>query len=74
MKPQYVDLLPKSVKGVVRDLLDKVQERMTTEEAAEKLDLTEVLDRQLDKLSGGELQRLAVAATLMKDADVYCFD
>ena len=74
MKPQYVDLLPKSVKGVVRDLLDKVQERMTTEEAAEKLDLTEVLDRQLDKLSGGELQRLAVAATLMKDADVYFFD
>ncbi len=74
MKPQYVDLLPKSVKGVVRDLLDKVQERMSTEEAAEKLDLTEVLDRSLDKLSGGELQRLAVAATLMKDADVYFFD
>ncbi|MBE6526085.1 MAG: ribosome biogenesis/translation initiation ATPase RLI, partial [Thermoplasmata archaeon] len=60
--------------GVVRDLLDKVQERMTTEEAAEKLDLTEVLDRDLTKLSGGELQRLAVAATLMKDADVYFFD
>ena len=74
MKPQYVDKLPLTVKGVVRDLLDKVQERMTTEEAAEKLDLTEVLDRDLTKLSGGELQRLAVAATLMKDADVYFFD
>ncbi len=74
MKPQYVDKLPQSVKGVVRDLLDKVQERMTTEEAAEKLDLLEVLDRDLSKLSGGELQRLAVAATLMKDADVYFFD
>ena len=74
MKPQYVDKLPQAVKGVVRDLLDKVQERMTTEEAAEKLDLTEVLDRDISKLSGGELQRLSVAATLMKDADVYFFD
>lgn len=74
LKPQYVDLLPKSVKGVVRDLLGKVQERMTLEEAAKTFDLTEVLDRSLDKLSGGELQRLALAATMMKEADVYFFD
>ena len=74
MKPQYVDMMPKTVKGVVRDLLGKVQERMTLEEAAKTFDLTEVLDRQLDKLSGGELQRLALAATMMKEADVYFFD
>ncbi|UAL07152.1 MAG: ribosome biogenesis/translation initiation ATPase RLI [Candidatus Methanogranum gryphiswaldense] len=74
MKPQYVDKLPQSVKGVVRDLLGKVQERMTLEQAADAFDLTEVLDRELDKLSGGELQRLAMAATMMKDADVYFFD
>ncbi len=74
MKPQYVDKLPQSVKGVVSDLLGKVQERMTMEEAAELFELTEVMDRELDKLSGGELQRLAMAATIMKDADVYFFD
>lgn len=74
IKPQYVDLLPKASNGVVRDLLSKVQERMTLEEAAEMFDLTEVLDRELSKLSGGELQRLAMAATMMKDADVYFFD
>ena len=74
IKPQYVDKLPQSVKGVVRDLLSKVEERMTLQEAAEMFDLTEVLDRELDKLSGGELQRLAMAATVMKDADVYYFD
>ncbi len=74
IKPQYVDKLPQSVKGVVRDLLSKVEERMTIQEAAEMFDLTEVLDRELDKLSGGELQRLAMAATVMKDADVYYFD
>lgn len=74
VKPQYVDKLPQASKGVVRDLLSKVQDRMTVEEAAEKFELTEVLDRNLDKLSGGELQRLAIAATIIKDADVYFFD
>ncbi len=74
MKPQYVDKLPQTTKGVVRDLLSRVQERMTVDEAAEMFDLVEVLDRALDKLSGGELQRVAMAATMMKDADVYFFD
>ncbi|MDO5853949.1 MAG: ribosome biogenesis/translation initiation ATPase RLI, partial [Thermoplasmata archaeon] len=74
MKPQYVDKLPQATKGVVRDLLSRVQERMTLDEAAETFDLTEVLDRDLSKLSGGELQRVAMAATMMKDADVYFFD
>jgi len=37
-------------------------------------ELVDVLDRDLNKLSGGELQRVAMAATLMKDADVYFFD
>ncbi len=74
MKPQYVDKLPQATKGVVRDLLTRVQERMTIDEAAEMFDLTEVLDRELEKLSGGELQRVAMAATMMKDADVYFFD
>ena len=74
IKPQYVDKLPLQVKGVVRDLLDKIQERMTVEEAAKEFELEEVLDRELSKLSGGELQRLALAATMMKDVDVYFFD
>jgi len=74
VKPQYVDKLPQSVNGVVRDLLGRIQERMTLEEAAKLFDLEEVLDRELSKLSGGELQRLAMAATMMRDADIYFFD
>jgi len=74
VKPQYVDKLPQSVNGVVRDLLGRIQERMALEEAAKLFDLEEVLDRELSKLSGGELQRLAMAATMMRDADIYFFD
>ena len=73
-KPQYVDKIPSSTSGVVRDLLSRVQDRMSVGEAAEMFELVDVLDRELNKLSGGELQRVAMAATLMKDADVYFFD
>ncbi|HXZ23799.1 MAG TPA: ribosome biogenesis/translation initiation ATPase RLI [Methanomassiliicoccales archaeon] len=74
VKPQYVDKLPGVHKGVVRELLGKVTDRMTIKEAAELLELSDVVDRPLSELSGGELQRVAIAATMMKDADVYFFD
>ncbi|MDD1766137.1 MAG: ribosome biogenesis/translation initiation ATPase RLI [Methanomassiliicoccales archaeon] len=74
LKPQYVDKIPMTYQGVVQSLLDRVSGRMSTEEIAEQLDLTDVLDREMDKLSGGELQRTALAATIMKEADVYFFD
>ena len=32
------------------------------------------MERNLDALSGGELQRVAICATLLKEADVYFFD
>ena len=73
-KPQYVDLLPKSTTGVVRDLLSKNTDRMSVEEAAKTFDLEQVIDRDISKLSGGELQRVAMAATCMKNADIYFFD
>ncbi|WP_400203574.1 ribosome biogenesis/translation initiation ATPase RLI [Candidatus Methanomassiliicoccus intestinalis] len=74
LKPQYVDKLPLVSKGVVKDLLSKVAERMTVDEAADLLELNEVINRPLDKLSGGELQRVAIAASIMKEADTYFFD
>jgi ATP-binding cassette subfamily E protein 1 len=32
------------------------------------------LDRPIDKLSGGELQRFAIAATVVQEANMYIFD
>src|SRR5271157_857410 len=73
-KPQYVDKIPKAVTGKVGDLLEKVDERKQLDATAEELELKTVWDRPLDVLSGGELQRVAVAAALSRDADVYLFD
>ncbi|HNU35759.1 MAG TPA: ribosome biogenesis/translation initiation ATPase RLI, partial [Methanomassiliicoccales archaeon] len=72
--PQYVDKLPSVFKGGVRDLLKKVEGRMSMDEAVALLDLDEAIGRQMTELSGGELQRVAIAATIMKDADIYFFD
>ncbi len=74
IKPQYVDKLPSVFKGGVRDLLKKVEGRMSMDEAVAILDLDEAIGRQMTELSGGELQRVAIAATIMKDADIYFFD
>ncbi len=73
-KPQYVDKIPKAVSGKVGELLEKVDERKLVDKLAEELELKQVWDRPLDVLSGGELQRVAVAAALSRDADVYLFD
>jgi len=40
----------------------------------ERLDLSHLLKRKLSELSGGELQRVAIAECLSRDADVYLLD
>jgi ATP-binding cassette subfamily E protein 1 len=72
-KPQAVDA-PKSFKGKVGDLLSKVDERGVAGKLISALELEEVLDRDIRLLSGGELQRLAVAAVAAREADIYYFD
>jgi ATP-binding cassette subfamily E protein 1 len=73
-KPQYVDKIPKAVSGKVSELLEKVDERKLLDSLVEELELEKIWDRPLDVLSGGELQRVAVAAALSREADVYLFD
>jgi ATP-binding cassette subfamily E protein 1 len=73
-KPQYVDKIPKAVSGKVSELLEKVDQRKILDTLSEELELKKIWDRQLDILSGGELQRVAVAAALCREADVYLFD
>ena len=76
VKPQYVDKIPKIMKGKIGDVLRKADERGLFDEIVERLYLTNVLNKRIEsgKISGGELQLLTIAATLLKDADLYFFD
>lgn len=68
-KPQQVSLLPKAVTGKVRDLLKECPQEIIV-----RLEIETCMDREMPQLSGGELQRVAIAAALMKDGDIYYFD
>jgi ATP-binding cassette subfamily E protein 1 len=74
IKPQYVDHIPKAVKGKVCDILTTKCQRDNMDWALTELDLNHVTDRTVDVLSGGELQRFAIAVVVVQKADVYMFD
>jgi ATP-binding cassette subfamily E protein 1 len=74
IKPQYVDHIPKAVKGEVLKTLQDRDERGVVDELIPELDLENVLDREVKALSGGELQRFAIAVIAVQDAQVYMFD
>ena len=73
-KPQAVNLIPKEIEGTVEELLDQVNETGKKKEIIHELELKHLLDREISALSGGELQRLAMAATLLREANFYFFD
>jgi len=73
-KPQQIDSIPSHITGKVKDLLEKTNENNKMQEVTKLLAIEEILDRDISKLSGGELQKVAIAATMLKDAELYAFD
>jgi len=74
VKPQAIDKLPKVVKGKVEDLLKRVDGRKSLEKTAKQLEIEQIMQQKLSDLSGGELQKTAIAAAALKEADLYFFD
>ncbi len=71
LKPQ---MLFSNSKNIVSEVLQKSNERGMMKEIVQTLELQNFLDRKIENLSGGELQRLAIASAALKKADVYFFD
>jgi ATP-binding cassette subfamily E protein 1 len=74
IKPQKVYVIPKVFDGTAKELIAKYDERNLGNELIDSLGLKNSLERNVSELSGGELQRLAVAVTANKEADFYFFD
>jgi len=75
MKPQLEARFQRALKGkTVRHHIKIRDERGMIDRYARDLDLVPLMDRNVEDLSGGELQRFAIACTLCRKADVYMFD
>ncbi|NYZ61017.1 ribosome biogenesis/translation initiation ATPase RLI [Candidatus Micrarchaeota archaeon] len=75
MKVQNVEQIRKAAsRSTVDSLLSKMDERNAKEGLVKKFGLTPILKRKITQLSGGELQKVALAAALLKDADIYYLD
>ncbi|KAM3313239.1 hypothetical protein ACQJBY_032714 [Aegilops geniculata] len=74
IKPQYVDHIPKAVQGNVGQVLEQKDERDMKNELCVDLELNQVIDRNVGDLSGGELQRFAIAVVAVQSAEIYMFD
>mmetsp|Transcript_9299 Transcript_9299/g.27840 ORF Transcript_9299/g.27840 Transcript_9299/m.27840 type:complete len:682 (+) Transcript_9299:183-2228(+) len=75
VKPQLEPQLARKFVGrTVGDSLRELDERGRSEEMIDALDLRNLIGREVQLLSGGELQRFAIARCLCVDADVYLFD
>ena len=73
-KPQYIDKIPKIVKGKVGEVLRKIAKPEKLEQVVKMFELEHLLDREVSALSGGELQRLALAACLSREANTFLID
>jgi len=76
IKPQYVDHIPRAIKNqmTVSQMLDSKLELDNKQKLCDDLELNKVLEREVSQLSGGELQRFAIAMSCIQRADVYMFD
>ena len=75
-KPQHIS---PSFDGTVEELLKSIAgSKFNTDiyrtEIIQRLSLEKLLDREVKDLSSGELQRVAIASTLSRDADIYLLD
>ena len=74
IKPQQVYNIAEMFDGTGKELLEKYDDRGMSNQLIKTLNLQNSVGQNVKELSGGELQRLAIAIASAKDADFYFFD
>lgn len=74
LKSQYVDSIPRVTKGTLGSILEKNGDKSRVKEIMQELDFLSSYEKDVSSVSGGELQKLAIAAALLKDGDIYLMD
>jgi ATP-binding cassette subfamily E protein 1 len=75
VKPQNIlGLVKNSKDATVGEIINKYDSNERNNHIINELELNKLSNNTIETLSGGELQKLSCAITLMKDADVFIFD
>lgn len=74
IKPQQVHRVASAFDGTGKELIEQFDQRGVARYMIRELDLDNAINQPLDELSGGELQRISIAAAACKKADFYFFD
>lgn len=77
IKPQYVDQIPKAIKAADKRVSTLITGRAqigNLDEIVQELELKQIFEREVNQLSGGEMQRFAIGSVCVQKADVYMFD
>ncbi len=74
IKPQQVHHVAQAFDGTGKELLEKYDQRGVSRQLTVDLGLENSMEQSIKELSGGELQRLAVAVAASKDTEFYFFD
>ena len=74
-KPQHIDKIPEKIKGNVNEFFKKAGLMLSpNDKIIELLGINQILNKDIETLSGGELQRFATFCTMSKNAKIYMFD
>jgi len=74
IKPQYIDVISETTKGSVSEIFTKKDQKGKKTQIIKNFSMEEILDRKINELSGGELQRFAIALILIQLGDVLLID
>ena len=73
-KPQYLEPIGKKLEHKVGAFLKRKDKKGLADQLIADLELENVLERKINELSGGELQRLVCALVAVDNADIYIYD
>ncbi len=73
-KPQMIQRFDSMVIDALNAIKPNFMEDNELSGLISKLDVNKILNKNIKTLSGGELQKVAIVACLMADAEIYLFD
>ncbi|RLF49823.1 MAG: ribosome biogenesis/translation initiation ATPase RLI [Thermoplasmata archaeon] len=75
LKPQQIEYIIKNFgDSIVKDVIRHHDENDLADFVCSSMEISSFYSRKCSNLSGGEMQRLAIALTMLRDADIYFFD